>query len=131
MKEHCAYYPIAIPTPADRRWDTPLLDRLATTGGDYFIPVGILGAGDWELLLQRRGEGPLRVELLSSEFESVVDDCFDGGAQLKIPFHIDDTGRYVLRLRGKGGHPLRLSRLQLGRVARGPATGSVSGKPQQ
>lgn len=100
MKEKCAYYPMPFPVPANRVWNSSMLEPVATSGNkSYFIPVGSFTQGAYQLELKLAEEVKATVQLVSDTFDMVVEDCYaPGGKRIVIPFEIEDTGHYYLRI---------------------------------
>ncbi|HEB95991.1 MAG TPA: hypothetical protein ENI96_06120 [Sedimenticola thiotaurini] len=115
MKEHCAYYPMREPVPRDGIWDERLLDRLVTPEKRfYFIPLGHLEAGRHRIELELERPGSVRVELLSQDFDLIVDGCHDSSTgRIVIPFETGTAGDYYLRLYPKAKQAIRVRRLRV------------------
>lgn len=74
-KEQCAHYPLASPISLDRALTTRELSawRNPREGG-YFIPLGALGKGDYQLRLDFSVAGNGKVKLTDDRFEPLVEE---------------------------------------------------------
>ncbi|MCK4824544.1 hypothetical protein KA005_52820, partial [bacterium] len=100
MKEKCAYYPMSIPIPPKRIWNSELLEKMTTLSErKYFIPIGPFSPGQYNLQLNLAKDEKLTVHLISETFDMIVEDCFlSNDKRTAIPFSIEETGNYYLRV---------------------------------
>ena len=100
MKENCAYYPMQVPVPPKRIWNTEILEKMTTLlERNYFIPVGALSPGQYNLELKLAKDAKVTAHLVSETFDIVVEDCYQSSEQrLEIPFSIDEAGNYYVRV---------------------------------
>lgn len=100
MKGKCAYYPMPFSVPANRDWNSGMLEPMATSGNkSYFIPAGSFAPGDYRLELTLAEDVKATVHLISDTFDMVVEDCYESsGKRIVIPFEIEDAGNYYLRI---------------------------------
>ena len=113
MKEKCAYYPMQVPVPPKRVWNTEILDKMTTLlERNYFIPTGELNLGDYKLELELAEDAKVTVQLVSETFDIVVEDCYDSSAlRLIIPFSIEEKQNYYVRVYPR--KPVQISRLAI------------------
>ncbi len=100
MKGKCAYYPMSFSVPADRIWNSDMLEPMATPGNEnYFISVGSFPQGAYQLELTLAENAKVTVHLISDTFDMVVEDCYaSSGKRIVVPFEIEDAGQYYLRI---------------------------------
>jgi len=100
MKEKCGYHPMNIPVPPNLVWNEAALDKMSPLiNQNYFIPIGQLSPGQYDLEFELEKDAMLGVYLVSEIFETVVDDSFlthDG--RLNVDFSIDDKKNYYIRV---------------------------------
>ena len=113
MKQKCAYYPLQVTVPPQRVWGREILSKLATVPDqNYFIPVGSLDPGDYQLVLTLDEDTRLTVHVVSEAFEMAVEDCYSSnGGQIVIPFTIEAHSNYYVRL--YPNIPVRMKRLEI------------------
>ncbi len=113
MKENCAYYPMQVPVPPKRIWNSEILDKMTTLlERNYFIPVGELNPGDYSLELKLEKDAKVTVQLVSETFDIVLEDCYQSSDQgLVIPFSIEDKQNYYVRVYPR--KPVHISRLAI------------------
>jgi hypothetical protein len=113
MKGKCAYYPMPFSVPADRDWNSDMLEPMATSGNkSYFIPVGSFSQGAYRLELTLAENVKVTVHLVSDTFDMVVEDCYESnGKRIEIPFEIEDAGNYYLRIYPR--KPVQVMRLAI------------------
>lgn len=100
MKQKCAYYPMQVPIPPQRVWSSELLDKLSTLiERNYFIPIGTLAPGSYNLELKLAHTTKVTVQLVSESFDMVIEDCYPASdKQVVIPFTIEEAGNYYIRV---------------------------------
>lgn len=111
MKEKCAYYPMQVNVPPLRIWSGELLEKLTTfLEKNYFIPIGGFIPGTYQLSLTLKENAKVTLHIISEEFDMVVEDCYQSkDRQIDIPFTIDDSSYYYLRLYPR--EPVSMTRL--------------------
>jgi hypothetical protein len=112
MKHRCAYVPLP-PLDAPSRATRETLDGYREpSSGAYFIPLGVLAAGEHRLVLHLAEPARVRAEVLSEHFEPLVDECATTrGTSLELEFLAEEPAVCYLRLRA--ARLPRLERLQL------------------
>jgi len=100
MKEKCAYYPMAVPIPPKRSWNSEILEKMTTLlEQKYFIPIGPFSPGLYNLELNLAKDEKITVHLVSETFDMIVEDCFlSSEKRITIPFSIEETGNYYVRI---------------------------------
>lgn len=100
MKEHCAYYPLVIPVPHDRVWAREALRALFSPAGKgYFVPLGELEAGRYQVDLIFDRETEVHLQVLGSDFSFLLEkNSFASGSVFEASFSNDVRSRYFLRL---------------------------------
>jgi len=113
MKEKCAYYPMTVPLPPQRIWNTEILEKMTTLlERNYFIPVGPLSPGMYSLELRLARDEKITLHLVSETFDTIVEDCFlSSENRISIPFSIEDTGNYYVRVYPR--KPVKITRLAI------------------
>ena len=78
-------------------------------GNGYFVPLGILEPGAYELTLEFSEPWRGRVELVSASFELLVDRCVGAeGDPPRFSPRVDEEEAHYLRLRAEKSEPARL-----------------------
>ena len=112
MKKECAFPPLVeldISQPAHREALDPYRDA---ESGNYFIPLGNLELGNYQLDLCFETVVPLRVEVLNEWFDFLVDHCSGCGCgTFSQIMEVDEAGKHFLRVRSQ--HPLELEELTI------------------
>ena len=110
MKEQCAYYPMETALVPGSEQGAAFLDQFSSLPqGDYFIPLGRLSPGTYRLLLELDAAVEVEVQLVSGEFETLVEDCYQPEQRrVSIPFRIEQPASYYFRLYPE--RPVRLLR---------------------
>ena len=113
MKENCAYYPMTVPVPAKRIWNSEILEKMTTLlERNYFIPIGPFTAGRYNLELKLAKDAKVTVHLVSETFEMVVEDCYlTSDRRLVIPFSIEEAENYYVRVYPR--KPVQITRLAI------------------
>lgn len=113
MKENCAYYPMQLPVPPKKIWSSELLEKMTTLlERNYFIPVGTLTPGRYNLELKLAKDAKLTAHLVSETFDLVVEECQQSSAQrIVIPFTIEQTHNYYVRVYPQ--KPVQISQLAI------------------
>lgn len=113
MKEKCAYYPMSVAIPAEKIWNAELLDTItALPERNYFIPIGPLIPGHYNVELKLEKNAKVTVHIISEEFDMVSEDCYQSTEQrLVIPFSIEEPGDYYVRVYPR--KPVRITQLAI------------------
>jgi len=113
MKVKCAYYPINKPVSLKKVWESDVLDEFATLlDRKYFIPVGKLSPGNYQLVLELEKDTKATVHLISEEFDMAVEDCFDSSnGRIDVQFTVEDPGNYYFRMYPR--EPAKITRLSI------------------
>ncbi|MBT3206197.1 MAG: hypothetical protein HOM14_01280 [Gammaproteobacteria bacterium] len=100
MKEKCAYYPVPLNVPPNRIWGTETLEKKTTLRErNYFIPIGPFTPGHYNLEIELAKDAKITMHIISETFELVIEDCYQtSGQRLVIPFFIEETENYYLRV---------------------------------
>ena len=111
MKKKCAYYPMSVPIPTKRIWNSEMLEKMTTLlERKYFIPIGLFAPGTYYLELSLAKDEKIIVHLVSETFDMIIEDCFlSSGMRISIPFSIKDTGNYYVRIYPRD--PVRITEL--------------------
>ena len=113
MKEKCAYYPMPVPVPPKRIWNSEILEKMTTLlERNYFIPIGPFTPGRYNLELKLAKDAKVTVHLVSETFDMVVEDCYQSSKQrLVIPFSIEESGNYYVRVYPR--KPVQITKLAI------------------
>ncbi|MBE9568623.1 MAG: hypothetical protein IMF14_07990 [Proteobacteria bacterium] len=116
MKENCAYYPMQVPVPPKRIWNSEILEKMTILmERNYFIPIGPITPGRYDLELILAKDEKVTVHLVSESFEFVVEDCYQSSDQrLVIPFSIEETENYYVRVYPR--KPVQITRLVISTI---------------
>jgi len=116
MKEKCAYYPMSVPIPSKRIWNSEILEKMTTLlERNYFIPIGSFSPGMYRLELSLARDEKVTVHLVSETFEIIIEDCFlSSEKQISIPFSIEDTENYYVRVYPR--KPVQITKLAISTV---------------
>lgn len=100
MKEKCAYYPMSVPIPPKKIWNSEMLEKMTTLlEKKYFIPIGPFTPGTYDLKLSLARDEKITVHLISETFDMIIEDCFlPSEKRIVIPFSIEETGNYYVRI---------------------------------
>jgi len=98
MKKECSLFmPIS-----DKKVNDKLSSFAIPSKKGYFIPLGILKSGEYTLSLQTKENIRFRIEIISSQFDSYLDQSVCPNDKEKIfDFEVDDSIDYFLRIRSK------------------------------
>jgi len=109
MKAKCAYYPMQGPVPMKRDWSGEVLDRFSTLlERNYFIPVGYISPGRYEIHLQLETDEKVTLQLISEHFDMPIEDCFSShNKSIDVPFTIEEAGNYYFRMYPRNAVRLR------------------------
>ena len=92
------------------------LSRFATPSRQaYFIPLGLLKKGSYELTLLTKEEHHYRLEILSDRFDPLLDLFICPDRQEKILFTVDTPVKSFVRIRSK--KPLHILTLEIAATA--------------
>ena len=108
MKKECLLY-----MPEDKTYKTESLSFFSIDSHKkYFIPLGFLKRGNYTLKVKSKEDIHFRVEIISNEFNSFLDDSFCPSVKGKLfDFSIDEDKKYYLRIQSK--KPLHLNILKI------------------
>ena len=100
MKVKCAFYPLNKPVPILKTWESDVLDEFSTLRErKYFMPVGSLSAGKYWLILELEKDTKATVQLISEEFDMLIEDCFDSSnGRIDVRFTVEESGNYYFRM---------------------------------
>ena len=113
MKEKCAYYPMQVPIPPKRVWGGEILEKMTTLlEKNYFIPIGTFSPGQYNLEIVLEKDEKITVHLVAETFDMLVEDCyFSSDKKVVIPFSIEESGNYYLRVYPR--KPVKITRLAI------------------
>lgn len=114
MKEECSFYPLSLALTKDRIWGSDTLAKLRSPSNhSYFMPLGLLGAGLHQLLLEGLNENTsFYVEIVNSEFDFFGNEIVNGESEQKVLlFQVDVRSEYFLRITAQ--QPIFIKRLEL------------------
>lgn len=115
MKSDCRYPAVTVPALDRSLTSEDLRPYLDPWSGDYFLPLGRLEPGDYDLAVEFTGAGQVRVEVIDDEFDPLIDRCVRLEQQrLAVAFAATHDHQYYLRLRPRG--PLQVRTLTMTRV---------------
>ncbi len=108
MKKECLLY-----MPSEAKFNKDNLTLFATTSNKrYFIPLGMLKNGDYSLKLEAKEDIHFKLEIISSQFDSYLNEAFCPEAKgEKFDFSIEENTNYFLRIESK--KPLHLKSLKI------------------
>ncbi len=100
MKEKCAYYPMQVPVPPQRVWDSEILEKMTTLlERNYFIPLGSFVPGNYSLELILAEDEKITLHLVAETFDMLIEDCYlSSDKKVVIPFLVKESGNYYLRV---------------------------------
>lgn len=109
MKEECAFRPLPLALVRDGAWGPETLELLRSpTEPTYFLPLGVLGAGSYNVWLQ--GLGPKArpcIELIDADFDFIDAIELEGSeAGYGLRFRTERSTDVFLRLKAPGSAPL-------------------------
>lgn len=111
MKRHCAYAPLA-PVAKTALSGGELQGFRDSFSGNYFLPLGRLHVGDYELYLELAKPQAIRVEIIADDFEPLVDECRGPAADgVEIRVRLEERTSLFLRVRSPNGLLLEQIRL--------------------
>ena len=111
MKKKCAYYPMSVPLPPKRIWNTEILEKMTILlERKYFIPIGPFSLGSYNLELNLARDEEITVHLVSETFDMIVEDSYlSSGKKIAVPFSIEESGNYYVRIYPR--KPVQITRL--------------------
>lgn len=100
MKEKCGFYPLPYALINDQIWQRDILERFHSPSRQaYFVPLGFLKPGNYQLLLEVPENTQFCVEIINEEFDFMDKDDLSGKeADKKLQFYVDEAQQYFLRL---------------------------------
>jgi len=113
MKVECNFYPQPLALVNDQTWDSEILNRLQSPSKQaYFIPLGFLNPGLYQLVFEEFDNRKFCVEIINDEFDFVDKDSLHGKlGEKKLKFHVEERSEHFLRLTAQT--PINLLKLQL------------------
>ncbi len=111
MKMKCAYYPMSVPIPPKRIWNSEILEKMTLLlERKYFIPIGPFSPGLYKLELNLARDEKITIHLVSEAFDMIIEDCFlSSEKRISVPFAIEETGNYYVRIYPR--KPVKITRL--------------------
>ena len=109
MKEKCSFYPLHIALINDHRWENEMLNQFRSPSKlTYFMPLGLLEPGQYQLLFEESSRTKFCAEIISEEFDFTDKDSLYGESGKKIlKFHVEEGSEYFLRLTAQKAISLR------------------------
>ncbi len=100
MKEECSFYPIQHALVNDKRWDHDMLNKFQSPSKQaYFLPLGLLESGLYQLLFDELENTKFCVEIINNEFDFIDKDSLYGDSGRKLlKFHVEERSEYFLRI---------------------------------
>ena len=114
MKEKCSFYPLSSPPWKDWTLESnTLVEFRSLSGQAYFVPLGFLEPGAYQLLLETLDdEMCFRVEVISEEFDFAdIRSLEKKGGKKRLLFEISDRSGYFLRV--TASEPMDLRQVEL------------------
>ncbi|WP_146066779.1 hypothetical protein [Candidatus Venteria ishoeyi] len=114
MKEECSFYPLSVALSQDRIWGSDKLSKLRSPSNNaYFVPLGYLELGLYQLLLEGLGDNAnYCIEIINGEFEYFVEKTVNRESEkLSLQFQADERSNYYLRIKSK--KPISLKRIEM------------------
>lgn len=113
MKEECSFYPIPLALIKFQIWERKMLNKFQSPSGQaYFMPIGQLEPGIYELLFEKLKNTKFCVEVINEEFDFVERDSLYGEYGKKtLKFQAEERSEYFLRLTAQDR--INLNRLEL------------------
>lgn len=98
MKTKCS-----ILMPYDGKWEVTNLSHFALPSKKgYFIPLGLLGAGKYNLKISTKKDAQLKVEILSSQFDHFLDQrIFTDKEEQTLTFKIVGNTNTFIRIQSR------------------------------
>lgn len=87
-KELCAHYPLPDAIPTNGGWDAGALRQWRSPDGDrYFIPLGRMSRGTYQLGLRFDGKTEASVHITNEKFDMLLEEqqCKDQACDLTLP----------------------------------------------
>jgi hypothetical protein len=110
MKQNCAFPPL--PPASSPFLDEAILDAYRDAGsGNYFVPLGPVDTGNYAVSVELAQSLPVRLEIITRDFEPLVDECLQAGKVSK-PIDVEEPTTLFLRIRALDGLLLRSVRLK-------------------
>ncbi len=111
MKKECTLL-----MPDDGKWKPQNLSRFAIPSHKgYFIPLGVLESGSYNLRIETKEDVHFRVEIISNKFDHFLDTsiCPDE-KEKKLNFKVDEPIKTFLRIRSR--EPLHVIDLEIKKI---------------
>ena len=108
MKKECLLF-----MPSETKFNKDNLTLFATASYKrYFFPLGVLKKGNYSLELEAKENIHFKLEVISSQFDSYLDEAFCPESKgKKFDFSIEENINYFLRIQSK--KPLHLKSLKI------------------
>lgn len=113
MKEECSFYPVPLALVNDHIWGSDVLNQFQSPSRQaYFIPLGRLNSGLYQLLFEEPNRIKFCAEIINDEFDFIDKDNLNGehGKQ-GLQFQIEERSEYFLRLTAQ--KPVNFKKLEL------------------
>jgi hypothetical protein len=110
MKLHCAYAPLP-PASSALSGEAKLAVYRDAGSGNYFVPLGPVSTGKYAISVEFVRSSPVRLEIITQDFEPLVDECLEAGKVSK-PIDVKEPTTLFLRIRASDGLLLRSVRLE-------------------
>ena len=113
MKEECSFYPIPHALMKDQIWDRKMLNEFQSPSRQaYFMPLGLLEPGMYQLLFEALNNTKFCVEIINEEFDFIEQDSLYGESGRKtLKFQAEERSEHFLRLTAQ--NPINLMQLEL------------------
>lgn len=113
MKEECSFYPLPFALINDKIWEHDVLNKFQSPSRQaYFIYLGLLEPGMYQLLFEEHTSTKFCVEIINDEFEFTdKDSLYEEDGKKKLKFHIEQRSDHFLRLTAQ--KPFMLKKLEL------------------
>jgi len=100
MKEECSFYPLPVALISDQIWGREMLNKFQSPSKQaYFMPLGLLETGKYQLLFEELGNANFCVEVINDEFDFIDLDRENSKKTLK--FHVEERSEFFLRLKAQ------------------------------
>lgn len=114
MKEECSFYPLPSAPWKDQILDgNTLVEFQSLSGQAYFVPLGFLEPGAYQLLLETLGdEKCFRAEVINDQFDFPdIQSVEESDGKNRLLFEVSDRSGYFLRV--TASEPMDLRRVEL------------------
>ena len=113
MKEECSFYPLPLALMNDQTWGREMLNKFQSPSRQaYFMPLGLLESGVYQLLFEEFNTTNSCVEIINDEFDFIDKESLNGGhGEKKLQFHVEERAKYFLRLTAQ--KPMNIKKIEL------------------